>query len=302
VVAAAAALGNAARWQTVGLLNLLDRVWPGAAGVQVATAIPYGPGAAQRVDIFVPRGARAGGNAPVILWWHGGGWANGGREVYGFAGRAFAAQGFVTIVAGYRLGPQGRFPAMMQDVAGAVAWARANVARFGGDGNRIVLAGQSAGAHLATLAALDPQWLGADARPGGAVRGVIGLSGPYDFAPFEPGRTADITFSHVADAAQTQPIHFARADAPSMFLATGDADPTVNPRNTRALAAALVDARAAAGADGAAGAGGAVETHYYAGMDHAGTVMALSLPFRGRAPVLADAADFAHRVTRTTPR
>ncbi len=282
--------GFAAQWQMVGLLNLLDRAWPGPAGQQVARAVPYGADPAQRLDIYAPPGLTPGAKAPVIIWLHGGGWENGSRAPYGFAGRAFAAQGFVTVVVGYRLGPAGRFPAFMEDAADAIRWTHAQVGAYGGDPERLVIAGQSAGAHMALLATLDPQWLGPLARPGGAIKGVIGLSGPYDFAPFKPGDSADRAMGHIRPVAQTQPIHFVRADAPPLFLATGEADVTVKPRNTRALAAAMA----------ALPAHQAIETRFYPGVDHAGTVKALALPYRSLAPVLADAVHFARGVTAQT--
>ena len=279
--------GIASQWQMVGLLNVADRLRPGAAGQQVARGVAYGAGPMQRVDIFRPRGLAAQAKAPIIIWIHGGGWENGSRQTYGFAGRAFAAEGFVTVVIGYRLGAPGRFPAFMEDARDAIGWTHAHIGKYGGDPERMVIAGQSAGAHMALLAALDPQWLGAMARPGGAIRGVIGLSGPYDFAPFKPGDSADRAMGHVRPVSETQPIHYVRADAPPLFLATGDADTTVKPRNTRALAAAMAALNPAR----------PVETRYYAGLDHADTVKDLSLLYRNNAPVLADAVHFARSVT-----
>jgi acetyl esterase/lipase len=294
LVLGGAALGYAARWQMPGLLNVADRLWPGPAGRMVAEAVPYGASPAQQVDIFmpltVPDSASESGGAParslpVVIFFHGGGWAAGSRDTYGFAGRAFASEGFVTVVAGYRLVPEGRWPLFMEDAAAAVRWTRANIARYGGDPERIILAGHSAGAHIALLLALDPEWLGADVLPGGAVRGAINLAGPADFLPFEPGDRADVAMGHVRPLERTQPIHFARADAPPIWSAHGDADTTVRPRNSERLTAAIVDA------------GGEAELRRYPGVDHESTVTPLSLLYRDRIPLLRDAATFARRVT-----
>ena len=89
-----------------------------------------------------------------------------------------------------------------------------------------------------------------------------------------------VTFGEAADLEATQPTTFVRADAPPAFLATGDKDTTVYPRNTRKLAAAL---RAA---------GARVEERHYPGVDHAGAVLALSRLFRGKAPLLVDMTAF----------
>lgn len=281
-------VGYAARWQMPGLLNVLDRVWPGPAGVMAAEAVPYGPSPFQQVDVFRPSDMADGDRRPVIVFFHGGGWVKGSRDTYGFAGRAFSAEGFVTVVAGYRLDREGHWPVFMEDASAAVRWTQANVARYGGDPNRIVLAGHSAGAHIAVLAALDPRWLGDMVRPGGAVRGAIGLSGPYDFLPFDAGGRADAIMGDVRPLEQTQPIHFVRADAPPLMLIHGETDTTVRPRNPRALAAAFADIEGAE----------LVQTRIYPGVDHEGVIKPVSLPYRTDAPVLEDSVAFARAVTR----
>jgi acetyl esterase/lipase len=286
LVLGGAALGYAARWQMPGLLNVADRLWPGPAGRIVAEGVPYGASPAQQVDVFAPAQA-AVAPRPVVIFFHGGGWAKGSRDTYGFAGRAFASEGFVTVIAGYRLVPEGRYPVFMEDAAEAVRWTRANIARFDGDPNRIVLAGHSAGAHIALLLALDPRWLGADVQPGGAIRGAISLAGPTDFLPLEPGGRGDVALGHVRPLEITQPIHFARADAPAIWMGHGDADVTVRPRNSQRLAAALTDV------------GGQAEVRMYPGVDHEGTVTPLSLLYRDRIPLLRDATTFVRRVTQS---
>ena len=101
-------------------------------------------------------------------------------------GRALAAQGFVVVVPDYRLVPEVRFPAFLEDSAAAVRWARDNAAAFGGDGQRITLVGHSAGAYNAAMLALDPRWLGPDRA---AVRGFVTLAGPFDFLPLDDPAT-----------------------------------------------------------------------------------------------------------------
>lgn len=282
----AAAIGHASRWSLLGLLDVADGLWPGAAGERRGTALSFGPAAAQQVDVFVPTGTRANDRKPVIIWFHGGGWDSGGRDYYGFAGRAFASEGFVTVVAGYRLGAAGKYPAFMEDAAAAVRWTRNNVAAFGGDPERIVLAGHSAGAHIALLSVLDVRWLGDLAMVGGPVKGVIGLAAPADFLPLERGGSAERAMGHVVPIEFTQPITFARGDAPPLWLATGDADTTVRPRNSIRLGAAVRRA------------GGTAEVILYPGVDHIGVMTALALPFRDRVPTLVEASAFAKRVTR----
>jgi acetyl esterase/lipase len=124
------------------------------------------------------------------------------------------------------------------------------------------------------MVALDPRYLrhaGVDPRN---IRAFAGLSGPYDFLPLDPG-TAQEVFGAEPDKAATQPVSFVRPSSPPAFLASGDQDTTVRPKNTIALAAKL---RAA---------GVPVEEHVYPGLDHADTLLALSRLFRDKAPELA---------------
>ncbi len=286
VIVAGIALGFAARWELVGTLNVLDKFWSGPAGTRIAQAVPYGDAPIQRVDVYAPQGRAANAAPlPVIIWFHGGGWNNGGRPQYAFAGRAFASQGFVTVVAGYRLADDGKFPNFMQDAAAAVRWTHSNIARYGGDPDNIVLAGHSAGGHIVALAALDESWLGALAQSGGAIKGVVGIAGAYDWLPFVAGSSSDKYLGHTRPLSRTQPVAYARANAPPMLLLWGDADTIVFRRNIVGLERAL-SAR-----------GAAVSTKIYPGIDHSEIVMALSRPYRTTAPVLADVAAFARRVT-----
>jgi acetyl esterase/lipase len=190
----------------------------------------------------------------------------------------------VTVIPDYRLVPEVRFPAFIEDCAAAVRWAADHAAEHGGDASRIVLVGHSAGAYNAMMLALDADYLRGAGVDAARVRGVVGISGPYDFLPFDVDSTRN-AFGQAPDAALTQPVHFARADAPPVLLLWGEADTTVGPRNLRGLDAAM---RAA---------GGRVETKTYPGVDHVGIMLALSRPLRGRAPTLGDVTEFARRVT-----
>ncbi len=101
----------------------------------------------------------------------------------------------------------------------------------------------------------------------------------------EKGGMADKAMGKIRPLEQTQPISFARGDAPPLWLATGDEDETVRPRNSQNLAAAIERV------------GGSAALRLYPGMGHTGIVMALSAPFRSRGPVLDEATDFLRGVT-----
>lgn len=276
-LASVAALAGCSR---LGTLNGLNDVTPGDSGTdKLRTDIAYGNDPRQTLDIYAPTGAR---KAPVVVFFYGGSWNSGRRQDYAFAARALAARGFVTVVPDYRLVPQARYPAFVEDGAPAVAWTAKNIADYGGDPGHIGVSGHSAGAYIALMLALDGRWLAKAGAPG-VIKAAVGLAGPYDFLPFEPGGAAEAAFGQPPDLRDTQPIAHVRADAPPVLLLTGTDDTTVRPRNAVALAAALTKA----------GADARVVT--YPGIGHIGIILAVSKPFRGKAPVLGDTAAFFHR-------
>ena len=260
------------------LLNGLSRL-SGDGGTRLAVRdSSYGPLARNKLDVWVPAEAPAT-PLPVIIFFYGGGWVAGDRGDYGFAGRAFAARGFVTIVADYRLVPEVRFPAFLQDGALAVKWARDHVARYGGDPERITLAGHSAGAYQAAMLALDRRYLEAVGVDPDIVRAAALLSAPTDFYPFTEQRGRDALGAWPRPL-ETQPITFARADAPPILLMHGTADTIVRPYNSERLTAKLK----ALGAPG--------ELRLYPGKSHTDLIKSLSPAFRGATPALADSVAF----------
>lgn len=263
-------------------LGAFDAIVAKDTGVTtVASNQPFGPDKRQRVDVYAPRDTPASARLPVIVFFYGGSWNSGDKSSYDFTGRALAAQGFVVAIPNYRLLPKHPYPTFLQDSAAAVHWVRANAARLGGDPDRIVLAGHSAGAYNAAMLAFDPQWLDGDRQ---AVKGFAGLAGPYAFLPLDTQVTID-TFGKVADLPSTQPVHFASKDDPPALLMAGGKDQLVFASNSVGMAMALSEA------------GVPVETRVYDELGHVGIMSALAKPFRGKGPVLADLTAFARRVT-----
>jgi acetyl esterase/lipase len=248
--------------------------------IRAATGLAYGPGPRRRFDLYSPRGAT--GPLPVLLFFYGGSWASGRREDYEFAGRAFAALGFLAAIPDYRLVPEVRFPGFLEDAAEAVRGAARVAPGHSGDPRRIILVGHSAGAYIAAMLAVDPQWLGPDRA---SVRGFVGLAGPYDFLPLD-GPATRAAFGSADDLPATQPVRFAGPGAPPALLLHGARDETVRPRNSERLA----DALGREGAD--------ARLKIYPGLGHAQILTALAWPLRRSAPVLADAAAFAREVCK----
>jgi len=239
---------------------------------KVGDGIAYADGPRFKLDVYAPE-AR-GAPAPVVFFIYGGGWSHGDRGDYQFVGRALAARGFVAVIADYRLVPEVRYPGFLEDNANALKWVQDNIANYGGDPQRLFLAGHSAGAYNAVMLALDPSFL----KEYGVtmpIRAVAALSGPFDFYPFEYGEVRD-AFGSASNPEGTQPVNLATSDAPPMYLATGTTDPIVRMQNTEHLARAL-QAR-----------GTWVTTKFYEGFGHMEVVMAMGSLWRWRAPVLDD--------------
>ncbi len=264
-------------------LGTFDTLAPRDGGVRrIVRDAAYGSHPRQGLDLYRPRSAAA--PLPIIVFIHGGSWRNGDRRDYNFLGAALAAQGFVAALPNYRLVPEARFPSFVEDCAAAVRWLQDNAASHGGDPERIVLMGHSAGAYNAIMLALDGRFLTAAGVGASRIRGAVGLAGPYDFVPFDVPATQD-AFGGTPDPQATQPVRYARADAPPLLLLWGADDATVGPRNIASLERAMREA------------GGRVEAKTYPNIDHVEIMLALSRPFRGTAPVLADVARFARQVT-----
>lgn len=248
---------------------------------KVAEAVSYGADPRQKLDIYRPPKTAAVGAAPLAVFFYGGSWRDGRRQDYGWVGRALASEGFVTLVPDYRLYPEVTYPDFLEDSAAAVAWAVNHADELGADGRRVVLIGHSAGAYNALMLGLDPAYLRAEGVDPATVRAMAGLAGPYDFLPLTGSITPPV-FGGATDLEATQPINQVRPGAPAAFLAAGADDSVVEPADTRALAQALERE------------GVTVRTAIYPDIGHAGILLALSLPLRGRAPVLQDMTAFLH--------
>lgn len=236
------ALRHALQSNSVAVLNGADKLLNGGDGaIRLVAGTRFGPEPAQALEMFVP--ASAAGPLPVVMFIHGGSWASGDPQDYRFIARTLCAQGYAVVLAGYRLYPRARYPAMLEDGAAALRWVHENAARHGGDPARIALMGHSAGAYNAVMLTLDRQWLRRVGLGNGVIRGTVSLAGPFDFLPFDSEATIH-SFGDAPDALMTQPINFVRADAPPLLLVTGDADTQVRPRNAKALARLLTKAGA----------------------------------------------------------
>ena len=270
----AASLGIAC--SPLGVMNALsprDR-----SARRVARGIAYGEDGRQTLDLYAPTET---GTWPVVVFFYGGGWDSGSKDLYGWAAQALAAQGFLVALPDYRIVPEVHFPAFVEDAAAATAHVFRIAAEHGGDPRRLAVSGHSAGAHLAMMIALDRRYMAA-AGASEVIRAAAGLSGPYEFLPFDVDASIN-AFGQWPNPAETQPISYARDDAPPVWLAHGERDETVHVEDSILLAQAIDRA------------GGRIELKLYPELDHPSTLAAFSPMFRRRAPVLSDLSGFLGR-------
>lgn len=140
-------------WRVVDAVN--DKVAVKASlpqGIREIKDSPYtsGNNADQVLDVYTPA---EGGPYPVIVYIHGGGFVAGDKHHFRQYGMTLAQEGYAVFNLNYRLAPQHKNPAQIADVMAAVNWVHEHAAAYGGDSGKMVLAGDSAGAYLAAMAA-----------------------------------------------------------------------------------------------------------------------------------------------------
>lgn len=169
--------------------------------IKTINDIPYKTvgGRSLKLDLYLPSADTR--RAPVVVWVHGGAWKRGDKESITRNSRLLNAllnEGYAVASVGYRLSGEAVFPAQIQDVNDAVQYLWQNAGRYGIDNGRIALAGRSAGAHLAALAAASntagpPSFITAAPAPGFKVNALVGFFGPYDLSTLSDGKNRNST-------------------------------------------------------------------------------------------------------------
>ena len=241
--------GAVMRWTTrcvFAALGVLFCTIPAAAQphpVTVVKDIDYVAGVEypegkDRLDLYIPQGVR---NAPVIFSLHGGALSMGDRREESFVGQRFAAAGYLTVVASYRLSPQVSHPAHIQDAAAAFAWVKRNIREHGGDPDRIIAIGHSAGAYLAMLLATDSRYLAAHKLSPSDIKGVVPVSGFFwvDKPGVAPDRPTYVWGTNQKVWVESSPSRYLRADLPPVLLIDTDGDEEWRQQQNADMAAAL---------------------------------------------------------------
>jgi len=223
------------------------------------TSVRYGNLPSQLLDVWRRKDSPASGRcpqpgepAPVLIFVPGGAWVHGSRLLQGYALMSHLAEmGWVCLSIDYRVAPHHRWPAHITDVKTAIAWAHANVDKFGGDRNFVAVAGCSAGGHLSALAGLtanDPEMQcelpeGSDT----SVDAVVGIYGRYDWedrSTAERARFVDFLervvvgrkLSKHADVfRKASPIARVHEDAPPFLVIHGTGDSVIPVEQARSF-------------------------------------------------------------------
>jgi acetyl esterase/lipase len=185
--------------------------------------LAYGQDVKQRLDLYLPTKKPA--HAPVFLFLHGGGFREGDRAQYGFVAKPFADHGVITAVASYRLTGDGfKYPDQPHDTQLAVEWLSRNIAKYGGDPDRLYVGGHSAGAILSAEIGVDRGWLKSAGIPTRVLRGIAPISGPYDLRTAgRPGE--DSAYAPTPELKeQASPLLHIVDPAPAAVIALGSAE------------------------------------------------------------------------------
>lgn len=256
-----------------GGLNALSS----SKGIQAHRDIVFDPQQDLALDVYSPKGAT---QASVVVYFHGGTWQRGQRQYYRWVGQSLARRGVVAVLPDYRKFPDTTVDGFMRDSALATAWAFRHAGEYGGDPQRLVLMGHSAGAHIVSLLATDSRWLQAEGMRPLQLCGMIGLAGAYDFLPSTDARLQQLFGSTPEEHRLSLPMTFADGDEPPILLLHGSADRTVPARESLVLQEALQRA------------GSPVTLKLYPGVGHSRINLALIRLNDGRSPTLADSLDF----------
>jgi len=212
-------------------------------GITVEKDKAYGSHERQCLDVHVPAEKGTGG-LPTVIFFHGGGMIQGhknevGDLIYGNVANVFAANSIIGVNATYRLAPESRWPAGAEDVGGALAWVRANIASFGGDPEKVFIMGQSAGAIHVAAYAFQSRFHPADG-PGFA--GAILMSGTYtiDRQNLAPNRIAYYGDDPSKYDEQEILTNITYSDFPVM-ITVGELETTPFERSAFQLSAKLID-------------------------------------------------------------
>jgi len=189
-----------------------------------------------KLDLYLPREKK---NFPVIVFVHGGALVKGDKSALRSLGERLVLHGFGVVAVNYRLSPAVKFPSHVEDVAAAFSWVHANIGSYGGDANRLFVAGGSAGGYLVTLLSMDRRYLKKHGLDLDDIKGTVSISGLMNTAKVPRER---LKLAWGGDPAVTQrasPMEYVSKDIPPMLVLFADGDTAGRKQQNRRMVAAL---------------------------------------------------------------
>ncbi len=201
----------------------------GAARCRTVIDIPFGPDYYQKLDLYLPddEGAR---DVPVLLYFHGGAWQHGYKEWNGFMAPNIVDLPAIFISASYRLAPDVKFPAPLDDAVSALDWVWRNIADYGGDTGRIFAGGWSVGGTLASLITLRRELYAPYGLPQDIIKACFSASAGYRYkhdvpAPGDSGKTyGDLMYDRPEDELLAEPLHYAKGNRTPFHISWASED------------------------------------------------------------------------------
>ena len=251
------ALVGCAAVKPTAALNLLT-----PSGGYTKQQFSYGNHRRQGLDLYLPKTSTA--KTPVVFV-YGGAWRSGSKNDYAFVAQALTSLGHPVIIPDYRLFPEVKFPAFVNDVADAISF----VEHQTNNGltkpfNEYILMGHSSGAHTAALLATDSRYLN-QRNIRARLKGLIGIAGPYDLPMNDP---EVLPVFNTSTEQRTKPVANVRRGMPPTLLLHGLADTRVLPFHTERFKDALLRN------------GNSVTTRLYPKVDHTKIIGSLAAPLR----------------------
>ena len=194
--------------------------------------VAYGPGEDQKLDLFP---ARAPG-APVAVYMHGGAWTRSDKAVEGFMAESFVAAGAAFASVNFSLCPKVSLDELVRQAREAVVWCRRNARSFGGDAERLFIAGHSSGGHVGGMMVVT-DWT-AHGLPRGTIKGALLCSGMYDLEPVRLSARNEYLKLDEAAARRNSAIHHIPDDGCPLVIGYGGGEQREFRRQSRAFAAA----------------------------------------------------------------
>lgn len=207
----------------------LARSRAAAAQCRVVMDIPFGPHYYQKLDVYLPPD-KAVRDVPVLLYFHGGAWQHGYKEWTGFMAPALVDLPSIFVTASYRLVPEVKFPAPLDDAMAALDWVWRNIATYGGDTSRIFAGGWSVGGTLASLITLRRELHAPYDLPDDIIKACFAASGGYRYkhdvlAPGNSGKSyGDLMYERPEDELLAGPLHHVAGNRTPFYISWASDD------------------------------------------------------------------------------